>query len=137
MDAAQPHCRLTRASAEVRPSAALGSAVAMAGDKRFALAWAQSLGPDDCPFVRRWKFRSPLGAVHVHHFLRSNSEGVYHDHPWWFLTIVLRGCYTDHSPQPDGSERYDHLRAGSVRFRHRDHVHRVETNGAWTLVLAG
>jgi hypothetical protein len=103
----------------------------------FAFTWGQTLGHEDCPFVRRWKLRHPFGAIHVHHFLRSNSEGVYHDHPWWFLTIVLRGAYVDHSPGADGSEFCDRLRAGSVRLRHRDHVHRVETDGAWTLVFTG
>lgn len=105
--------------------------------QRFAFAWAQTLGHEDCPFVRRWKIRHPLRAIHVHHFLRSNTEGVYHDHPWWFLTIVLKGRYTDCSPRPDGTEGEDRLRVGSVRLPHRDHIHRVETDGAWTLVFAG
>src|SRR6202035_377071 len=93
--------------------------------KHFALEWAQTLGRDDCPFVRRWKLRHPLGSIHVHHFFRSNADGVYHDHPWWFLTVVLKGSYTDHSPRPDGVERDDRLHVGSVRFRGRHHVHRV------------
>lgn len=48
----------------------------------------------------------------MHHWLGPDDDRAFHDHPWWFLTLVLRGGYADRHP---GGE--DRLRAGSVRIR--------------------
>jgi hypothetical protein len=111
--------------------------VAARPHRLFALEYGRTLGREGCPWVRRWKLRHPFGSIHLHHLLRSNTDGVYHDHPWSFLTIVLKGMYIDCAPRPDGGEHEDRLRVGSVRFRRPHHVHRIETDGAWTLVFTG
>jgi hypothetical protein len=87
--------------------------------------------------MRRWKFRSPLGAIRLHHLLASNPNDRYHDHPWWFLTLVLQGSYVDHARLGDGTIVRDELQRGSIRLRRRHHAHRIETNGPWTLVVTG
>jgi hypothetical protein len=47
---------------------------------------------------------------------------------------VLRGCYTDLSP-----DHADHLSVGSIRFRRALHQHTVMPcdKGAWTLLVTG
>src|SRR5580765_1177386 len=97
-------------------------------------AWAEKLGLPDCPYVVRWRLETPAGSARVHHWLKPDDDRAFHDHPWWFLTVVLRGGYTDRTPAGD-----DHLRAGSVRFRHARYQHTVfpGPQGAWTLLVTG
>jgi hypothetical protein len=97
-------------------------------------AWAERLGLPSCPYVIRWRLELPLGSVRVHHWLSSDDPRAFHDHPWWFITFVVRGSYTDHVPDGD-----DELRAGSVRFRPAHHQHTVfpGPRGAWTVLVTG
>jgi hypothetical protein len=97
-------------------------------------AWSEKLGLPGCPYVIRWRLEMPLGSLRVHHWLAADDTRAFHDHPWWFWTVVLRGGYTDVS-----IDSYDVLRAGSVRFRHAEHQHVVipEANGAWTVMITG
>jgi hypothetical protein len=76
----------------------------------------------------------PFGSVRVHHWLSADDDRAFHDHPWWFLTIVLRGGYVDQSPAGE-----DEVFAPAVRFRHALHRHTVYPGprGAWTLVITG
>lgn len=95
----------------------------------------EHLGLPECPYVYRWRFEvRGLGSLRVHHWIGSDDDRAFHDHPWWFLTLVVRGGYTDHSP--DGA---DHLRAGSIRYRPALHRHTVvpDPGGAWTVLITG
>jgi hypothetical protein len=99
------------------------------------LTWAEPLGLPECPFVVRWKIESRSGwSLRLHHWLSSDDARAFHDHPWWFITLVLRGGYTDKGPDGD-----DVLRAGSVRYRPALHRHTVVpgARGAWTLMATG
>lgn len=98
------------------------------------LRLAERLGLPECPYVIRWRLEVPFGSVRVHHWLGPDDDRAFHDHPWWFLTIVLRGAYADVSPAGE-----DYLRAGSVRFRRALHQHTVcpRAGGAWTLMVTG
>jgi hypothetical protein len=84
--------------------------------------------------MRRWVADFGRFAVRLHRWEASDDKRAFHDHPWWFLTLVLRGSYVDVSP----SGR-DLLTAGSVRFRPANHKHTVEiqTPGTWTLLVTG
>lgn len=114
------------------------------------------IGPPDCPMVERWYIETPLGSVRLHHFLRPDDERHAHDHPWSFLTFVLKGGYEDWTPCPNcritGEHSYeaskcrmcggankvlDKLRPGSVRYRPAEHTHWVVTDDAWTLMFTG
>jgi hypothetical protein len=70
----------------------------------------------------------------VHHWLGSDDDRAFHDHPWWFLTFVVKGGYTDKTP--DGDEI---LRAPAIRFRPALHQHTVTymPGGAWTVLVTG
>jgi hypothetical protein len=70
----------------------------------------------------------------VHHWLASDDPRAFHDHPWWFATLVVRGSYLDRSPAGD-----DVLHPGSVRFRPALHQHTVFPfpGGAWTVMITG
>lgn len=93
----------------------------------------EKLGLPECPYVIRWRLETPIGSVRLHHWLGPDDDRALHDHPWWFITLVLRGGYTD-----CGAET-DHLHAGSVRYRPALHRHTVvpDADGAWTLLITG
>jgi hypothetical protein len=84
--------------------------------------------------VIRWRLFTPAGSLRVHRWLAPDDDRAFHDHPWAFLTVVVRGGYTDRSPA--GA---DHLQAGSVRYRPALHRHTVvpDPGGAWTVMLTG
>lgn len=102
--------------------------------KHFTIKWGERLGLDECPYLRRWAVVLGLFSIRVHHFYASDDERAFHDHPWWFVTLVLKGGYTDVSPAGE-----DHLGRGAVRFRPALHQHtvRVDPGGVWTIILTG
>lgn len=101
---------------------------------RFKLTWGEYLGRSECPYLRRWVLETPFGSLRIHHWLSSDDDRNFHDHPWWFITLVLSGEYTDVSPQ--GRES---MTPGRIRFRPALHKHTVEVKppGCWTIVLTG
>lgn len=87
------------------------------------------------PLLRRWVLTTPLGTLRLHHLVQPDVAH-YHDHPWAFLSVVVRGWYVEEFP--DG----DRVRRGwlSWAWRSERMVHRVaevSPGGAWTIVLTG
>lgn len=86
----------------------------------------------------------PLIGARVHHILRSDEGSHFHDHPWWYLTIILRGGYWELRPV-----FVDHVVScvertwrgpGSVLLRRAASWHRLELpegQTAWTLFCTG
>lgn len=97
----------------------------------------QIIGPDHDPYMLRWilfRFRH-WPRVYLHKILRSDDDRALHDHPWWFISFLLKGSYTEQTPQ--GAVRRD---SPSVAFRPLSTRHRVwlpEGFHAWTLVITG
>jgi hypothetical protein len=98
------------------------------------LTWREKLGRPDCPYLIRWVLNLGLFSVRLHHWLGSDDPRAHHDHPWWYLTLVLWGGYVDSFP--GGSDK---LGMGSMRFRRSSWIHTVKVNpgGCWTLMLTG
>jgi hypothetical protein len=89
--------------------------------KPFQFRWREPLGKPECPYARRTLLNLKWFSVRVHEWIRSDDARYFHDHPWSFLTLVLRGSYVDVS-----SAGRDKLRTGSIRFRRAEHRHYVE-----------
>jgi hypothetical protein len=87
-------------------------------------------------YLHRWWVipRNRFFNVYLHLFLHSDDDRALHDHPWWNVSWLLFGTYTEHTPQ---GKRY--FVAGDLRFRNATNPHRIElTNGAcWTLFITG
>jgi hypothetical protein len=87
-------------------------------------------------------------SIRIHHILRSDEDRALHDHPWPFVTLILRGGYYEERPvfseypvwalhEPTGTTWHG---AGSVlvraaRSRHRLRLARYSTT--WTLFFMG
>lgn len=98
------------------------------------LTWAQDLGQVNCPYIRRWILDFGPFSIRFHHWLSSDDQRNYHDHPSWFITLILKGSYTDISPA--GRQV---MKPGSIVFRPAEYKHTVEVpkTGCWSLLLVG
>jgi hypothetical protein len=126
------------AQGEHRPNTA-----EVGGSKRppvLIFRWRERLGLPECPYLIRWRLETPFGSFRVHHWLGPDDSRAFHDHPWWFLTFVIRGCYGDQAPDDSpAGYRTEFLRAPAVRFRPALHRHTVVPcpGGAWTILVTG
>jgi hypothetical protein len=98
------------------------------------IKFREKLGIESCPYLIRWRIETRLGSVRLHHWISHDDARAFHDHPWDFITFVLKGGYTDSSPEGN-----QHLKAPTVQHRYATHKHTVfpDADGAWTLVLTG
>lgn len=108
------------------------------------------IGGEHRPYLLRWFVvpRNSFCNIYLHKFLRSDDDRALHDHPWTFLSLLLKGEYVEH--RADGTQK--HRKAGSVAFRRPNVLHRVELlqevvdfghftmhreAPAWTLIITG
>lgn len=98
------------------------------------IIWGQKVGLPECPYLKRWVLDFRLFSIRLHRWQSSDDARAFHDHPWWFVTLVLWGRYIDVSPQ--GA---DMLRIGSLRYRPANHQHTVQIlySGTWTILITG
>lgn len=106
----------------------------------FTIKFREQLGLPECPYVIRWRVEARgLGSVRLHHWLGPDDDRAFHDHPWWFVTFVIKGGYTDRNQAGDGHTRNDRVQAPAVRYRPALHRHTVipDRGGAWTVLVTG
>lgn len=102
--------------------------------KFFDWCKGEPIGLPECPYSYRWKIDLGSFSIRLHQWLKSDDSRAFHDHSWWFVTLVLWGGYTDVSTFGD-----DILSIGSIRYRKAEHKHTVKVNkpGTLTLLLTG
>ena len=81
------------------------------------------IGSHDNPQIHRWWLipRNPIFNVYLHHIKRSDADLELHDHPWWNLSIILRGSYVEELP----GKKYKYRPQGSWIFRGGKAAHRL------------
>lgn len=92
------------------------------------------------PYMHRWWLipRNRWFNVYLHHILRDDDDRALHDHPWWNVSIVLRGGYREVTPRGTFLRR-----AGSIVLRGALDAHRLEIpndmgiQSCWTLFITG
>lgn len=99
------------------------------------------IGSADNPYMLRWWVipRNRLFNIYLHQFLRSDDDRALHDHPWWNLSWILEGTYTEHTIASGGVHHHKRYEQGALRFRAPRTAHRVELTGGpcWTLFITG
>ena len=77
----------------------------------------------DGPYMRRWWLipRNPIFNVYLHEFLRSDDDRALHDHPWWSLSIMVRGFLLEQHAKGRRS-----IKNGAITFRRAAFSHRIE-----------
>lgn len=55
------------------------------------------IGGKENPYMIRWFVipRNPWFNIYVHKFCRDDDDRALHDHPWWFVSLVLSGSYIE------------------------------------------
>jgi hypothetical protein len=106
--------------------------------KKFQIRWNEPLGEVECPYAHRYVFLFFGYALRIHVWKRSDDKRFMHSHPWWFMTFVLKGSYTDVYDE-NGIVKKDTLKRFSFRFRKADHKHYVDVpkGGCITILLTG
>lgn len=99
------------------------------------------IGKADDIYLARWFVipRNRLFNVYLHQFCRSDDDRALHDHPWWNLSFLINGTYTEHTIKAGGINVRKRYRAGDFKFRRATAAHRIElTDGpSWSLFITG
>jgi hypothetical protein len=101
---------------------------------RWVIKWKEVLGLPECPYVYRWRFESPFGSIRIHHWVGPDDARHLHDHPWSFITFILRGGYDEITPE--GTKT---LNAFSIHYRPAKYQHSVQphSGSVWTMIITG
>jgi hypothetical protein len=99
------------------------------------------IGSADSPYIHRWYLipRNRFFNIYLHKIMRDDDDRALHDHPWWNLSIILKGCYDEVTER--GTFR---RRRWSLVIRRPTAAHRLvlpTINGGisfcWTLFITG
>ena len=102
--------------------------------RSFQIRWREPLGKPGNPYLYRWTLIFFNFSVRLHHWIRSDDKRFFHDHACNFISIILRGRYTNVTPEG----RYE-VKAGSIWYAKADKRHYLDIpeGGAWTLLFCG
>lgn len=90
-------------------------------------------------YMRRWMLKTPWFMLRLHHILRGDADGEFHDHPMDFVSLILSGGYVEHELSTCGEQISPRL-PGQLVFRRAEDLHWLELapgRTAWTLLLTG
>lgn len=101
-------------------------------------------------YMTRWRLLStPWFGLYVHRINRPDPRPTLHDHPWPFVTLILRGAYTESRGYRATKEDTtgpivltlpEMWRAGSVHRMRKTDAHAitvVHRSPTWTFVVVG
>ncbi len=92
-------------------------------------------------YLTRWRVvQTPWGGVYVHRFTGPDPRATLHDHPWNFLSIIVRGGYVERRLDPETMEVDE---AHKVRWLNRiraseaHSIMRLLRVPTWSVMLVG
>jgi hypothetical protein len=96
-----------------------------------------TIGSKADPYLERWFVipRNRWFNIYIHRFSRSDDDRALHDHPWWNVSWLLRGEYTEHTIDAGGVNVRTIYRAGDRKWRLATAAHRVELHAGQCLTL--
>jgi hypothetical protein len=112
------------------------------------------IGGRDNPYLLRWYLipRNRWLNVYLHKFMRDDDDRAMHCHPWWFISILIKGEYAEHRGIPGEYHGLPMVsfsrverRAPSIAYRRATDRHRIELRKfmhvrpipCWTIVITG
>jgi hypothetical protein len=113
------------------------------------------IGTDESPYLKRWWVipRNRFFNIYLHQILRSDDDRALHDHPWWNVSIILKGGYWEHMPEGyyqiskiAYGDREKWRGRGAIVFRRARTAHRLELSSdarwekripCWSLFITG
>ena len=96
------------------------------------------IGEPDAPYMLRWYVipKNRYFNIYLHKVLRDDDDRALHDHPWFNLSIILRGGYIEYLSDRRPKVR----RPGQIIFRRPERAHRLALRAgrpSWSLFLTG
>lgn len=120
-----------------KPELASGRSSAWAFMERFEVPNYDS----DGNYLTRWRLiQTPWWGIYVHRFDGPDPRTTLHDHPWSFLSIVLRGGYIERRLDQMTMKVNEHHRIRFLNYMPRGGAHAIthlRRVPAWTLMLVG
>lgn len=97
------------------------------------------IGSLDDPYLLRWWVitRNRWFNIYLHHTLRSDDDRALHDHPWYNISILLKGNLSEVLPE----NKVRKFKRFLPIFRKATDRHRLvlndKNNPSWTLFITG
>jgi len=91
------------------------------------------VGREECPYLERWILDFKIFSIRLHHWMGSDDQRHFHDHPWWYVSWIIKGHYLDRSPEWDHHRKRWSLAAYSALHRHSV----IISDPCWSLLLTG
>lgn len=91
------------------------------------------------PYLLRWWIipRNRFFNIYLHKVLRSDDDRALHDHPWWNVSIILKGGYYEHKIYPNGSYGVAWRKPGQIIVRKPKQAHRLQLENEWSWLGGG
>lgn len=79
-------------------------------------------------YLCRWCIipRNPILNIYLHQFQGDDDDRALHDHPWWSLSLMLRGVLFEETIRAGGVHRWRVITTGQLRFRFARFAHRLK-----------
>lgn len=113
---------------------------------KWAFMKRRLIGSEDSVYLdRMYVLVTPLFSIMFHRIFRPDKQRDLHDHPWNFISFVLRGRYTESVPCEGCAQHFetDHYAIRTVRWinvkkaEDRHSIREVSRVPVWTLVFTG
>jgi hypothetical protein len=95
----------------------------------------------DGNYLTRWRVvQTPWFGLYLHRMDGPDPRPTLHDHPWHFLSIVLRGGYVERRLDPltmEVDEGHVVRRVNHVHAKDAHSIRRLLRTPTWTLLLVG
>jgi hypothetical protein len=93
-----------------------------------------STTPEGAEYLRRYFIvETDWFRIYLHKISLSDADPCMHDHPWRFISIILRGGYREHTPHGTFDRK-----PGRILYHGIPWLHRLElSKPAWTIVIGG
>ena len=102
--------------------------------KPFQIRWKEPMGRPCCPYLYRWTFLFFNFSIRIHHWLRSDDTRFFHNHASNFISLILKGHYTNVTP-------FGKIECKAGKFwksnAYNRHYLEIPKEGAWTLLFCG
>jgi hypothetical protein len=96
--------------------------------------------PDGTVYLTRNGVRTPYGGIYIHKMTGPDDRFTPHDHPWPFVSLIVKGGYDEVRIEKMGMSRLYERSVGRVNVMRRDDQHyisRIWQNPTWTVVFFG
>jgi hypothetical protein len=101
--------------------------------KPFQIRLAERMGEDKKnPYLIRWTLLFFGYSIRLHHWIGSDEERFFHDHPWNFTSFLLKGSYANVTPNGRTEVKAPfHWHSSATDQHYLD----IPKEGAWTILV--